>query len=220
MTRSQDNVGSISDRGAVLSRTAAKETIALGGICVDVLHQTASEGHSAHLLETPDSTNWREWEKLATEEWDLRHCTSKLERRDTFWRTLVANHRSSTELATANLGQQFEDWWNEEDGDQTEWRSMLRYTINPSSRLFVTKRGYLSLTCEHALPSDKVCMLWGGQFFFLLRERKPQLAGDAGDEPTKYSLVGGDTYVHGLVNGVGLSMLRAEGISEETYVLV
>jgi len=226
-------------RQAVFS-TESKGLIQLAGVQIDIVQNVAQEAHFAHLIGSPSSLTWAAWEKLVMKEWGPLVYPTKASRREAFWRTMIAGLTHQTQRDASDLGQQFEQWWNQaaerthhlqDDEQQDEsfkyptdfrdWLSKLYFTIRPNSRLFLTQRGFIGLTCEHTVPGDKVCLLWGGRFPFLLREQASE-----SDSKTKntsvvrnHALVGGEAYVHGLADQA-FKIVEDEGISEQVFHLI
>ncbi len=100
-----------------------------------------------------------------------------------------------------------------------DWVSK-QHTKHRRRRLFRTRRGLLGISCQHVQPGDKIGILWGGRFPFILREHgRMVLPGregflsntDDSVQPT-YKLVGGECYVHGLSGGEGIHVAEQEGI--------
>jgi hypothetical protein len=85
-------------------------------------------------------------------------------------------------------------------------------------RLFRTERGYLGISCKHILPGDKVCILWGGALPFILRQvgtaTIPQSNQHGGRVVETFEFVGGDAYIHGIVDGEALKIAEQGNIAE------
>jgi hypothetical protein len=89
--------------------------------------------------------------------------------------------------------------------------------------LFETTRHRFGRSCVHVLPGDKICLLYGGRLPFILRKAgMVKLAANI-DEPTKrqaYQLIGGECYVHGLVDGEGLKIAEREDSHVQDFYLI
>jgi hypothetical protein len=121
---------------------------------------------------------------------------------------------------------EFERWW--ERGDLTSTSETRKAAGTADSSLFYhfvanlmvangayllrTRLGYLGLACKHVAPDDKVVVLWGSHLPSILREvtQEPKYetgdidAGALGSRPDvrpTYKFIGGQVYVHGLMDG-------------------
>ena len=100
-------------------------------------------------------------------------------------------------------------------------------------RLFRTRRGYVGMSCPHVQEGDYVAVLWGGRMPFILRPRTffqlhemdgipttfQNLQKDGNDAICAYELIGGECYVHGLVDGEVLDVAENETMQPSTIYL-
>ena len=140
---------------------------------------------------------------------------------EVLWRTLVGNSSRELGIAPPEYGefwQQFYEMVKLGSDDDTRTRIQAHPYMNPfksvyewleSGRLFVTQGGFVGMGWAGMQKGDKVALIIGALTPYLLREVPAGLAGEAGQ--TKYQLVG-ECYVHGLMNGEGLTMGDVEDI--------
>ena len=90
--------------------------------------------------------------------------------------------------------------------------------------LFETRNRRFGITCPHVLPGDKICLLYGGHFPFVLREvgtfKSFVIKGEPPTKKQAYIIIGGETYVHGLMDGEGLKLAAQERLTAEDICLV
>jgi hypothetical protein len=81
-------------------------------------------------------------------------------------------------------------------------------------RPFRTERGYLGISCNHIQPGDKVCILWGGALPFVPRQvgraTIPQSNQQRQTVVETFQFVGGEAYIHGIVDGEALKIAEQE----------
>lgn len=151
---------------------------------------------------------------------DLERYGSSLSpiKREIFWRTLVMDARkygqvSQVSPASAEIGKWFDVMVNKsEHPDDVAKSTRLFYAQGGfTSRCFyTTASGGNGLGPYQTMPGDKVTMLYGGQFCYILRE-----CGDY------YTFVG-DAYLHGVMHGeiLDLGMQKEwEKLEERDFVL-
>ncbi len=100
-------------------------------------------------------------------------------------------------------------------------------------RLFRTRRGYVGMSCPHVQKGDYVAVLWGGRLPFILRPRTlfrlleldgtslpfQNLQEDDNDATCAYELIGGECYIHGLVDGEVLDIAENEDLQSTMIYL-
>jgi hypothetical protein len=89
--------------------------------------------------------------------------------------------------------------------------------------LFETAGNRLARSCKHVKPGDKICLLYGGRLPSILREAGIINVRDENGKVTKtqaYQLVGGESYVHGLVEGEGLAIAEKQNLPVQDFCLV
>jgi hypothetical protein len=169
-------------------------------------------------------------------------------RMEAFWRTMITNQmwddgESKYVKAPSRLGGQFHRWSSRGDLDSTadaRWLGRVagdsgfydfinNLLVGNKARLFRTQGGYLGLACEHVRPKDKVVILWGGHLPFLLREctSKREVSGAARESDASthamtaaYTLVGGQVYVHGIMEGEGIGLAERTGFQPREFCIV
>ena len=144
------------------------------------------------------------------------------DKEDVLWRALLANTIRPGLPAREEYRHFFESWLlihrqraaNGTDGkiDKGIWDEAWMFNAAFSDamenrELFSTKSGLIGIGPPYIKPGDLLCIIIGAQTPFLVRKRStiPEKASPV------YELVG-DCYVHGLMNGEGLSMGKAEDI--------
>ncbi|KAK0510324.1 hypothetical protein JMJ35_007718 [Cladonia borealis] len=89
--------------------------------------------------------------------------------------------------------------------------------------IFETKCCRFGKSCSHVLPGDMICILYGGRLPFIIREAGvvdiPHSNGDPYERQI-YRLIGGDCYVHGLVDGEIANMAETEGFCVQDFCLI
>jgi hypothetical protein len=184
-------------QGVLLS--AGGDSILCQGMHIDKIIEIGEPFGSGR----PDSTTLvsccRKW-------WELYRANSRngQDTREDFWRTLIANRLENFEgEPSITFLQDFKSW--------LEWNEGRLYLFLPNnkklpddrvnalirrsclSRTFaVTGRGYPALVPERAQIGDEICMLFGGDVPFILRQRQEN-----------WSLIG-EAYVHGFMDGEAL----------------
>jgi hypothetical protein len=151
------------------------------------------------------------------------------------WRTLVADYdiftkkRANQELESHRLV--FEHWLHQEHGDSPlikAGHNIYKYMVmleraTELRRSFVSTKGYIGLAPFHAEVGDLICILFGGQTPFILRNcshAHPKLPHAFGGEGKTYLFVG-ESYVHGIMDGEAYEVFK-RGDSDaklETFVL-
>jgi hypothetical protein len=89
--------------------------------------------------------------------------------------------------------------------------------------LFETTGHRFGRSCTHVLPGDKICLLYGGRLPFVLRKAGMVDLAANNDQSTKrqaYQLIGGECYVHGLVDGEGLKITEREDSRMQDFCLI
>ena len=89
--------------------------------------------------------------------------------------------------------------------------------------IFKTKNRRFGQSCHHVRPGDKVCLLYGGRLPFILRGAgMTKVVNENGETFQKqcYQMIGGECYVHGLVDGEGLEIARRENLPVEDFCLI
>ena len=117
----------------------------------------------------------------------------------------------------------------EQDGSKTDLAiDQIAREISTIGRgfqtLFETKNHRFGSTCPHVLPGDKICLLYGGHFPFVLREVETlesfKVREGQPSQKKAYQIIGGESYVHGLMDGEGLELAAREGLSAQDICLV
>ena len=99
----------------------------------------------------------------------------------------------------------------------------IKYIAVGHRSLFETKEHRFGQSCRHILPSDKICLLYGGHVPFVLREARKVVLTDSDDhsiENQAYQLFGGGCYVDGLMDNQGLEIAEREGLPVQDIYLV
>ena len=89
--------------------------------------------------------------------------------------------------------------------------------------IFETKERRFGQSCHHVRPGDKICLLYGGRLPFILREAgMTDVVKENGEKVQRqlYQMVGGESYVHGLVDGEGLEIARQKNLPVEDICLI
>ena len=142
---------------------------------------------------------------------------------DVLWRALLANTIRPGLPAREEYRHFFESWLlihrqraaNGTNGkiDKGIWDEAWMFNAAFSDAMdtrviFTTKRGLIGIGPPYMQSGDMVCIIIGAQTPFLVRKRMSPIPEKAAPV---YELVG-DCYVHGLMNGEGLSVGKAEDI--------
>jgi hypothetical protein len=202
--------------------------LSLAGVEIDAIQQVSKNTHSSEEYGNPRSDTWLEWRAIALEEQDADPYRDGVGRQEAFWRTLITNQiwddpRSEYVNAPESVGIEFERWSKREDLKSTsEARNVAQNPDEPfyyfvanlmvgnQAHLFRTQRGYIGLACKHIKEGDKVVVFWGSHLPSILRETKSgaeqKLSVADASNPEKemiltYRLIGGQTYVQGLMDG-------------------
>ena len=99
----------------------------------------------------------------------------------------------------------------------------IKHIAKGHRSLFETKQHRFGQSCRHILPGDRICLLYGGQLPFTLREaRKVVLRGsnDQSIENQAYQLFGGGCYVDGLMDNQVFEIAEREGLPVQDIYLV
>ena len=89
--------------------------------------------------------------------------------------------------------------------------------------IFETKEHRFGQSCHHVRPGDKICLLYGGRLPFILRKASmTDIVNENGETVQKqsYQMIGGECYVHGLVDGEGLEIARRKDLPVEDFCLI
>jgi len=81
--------------------------------------------------------------------------------------------------------------------------------FSTNRKFFVTDKGYFGLGPRALHKNDALCVLFGGQVPYVLREG-----------PTGQYVFIGECYVHGVMNGEALSLLKTGAANEQWFDLV
>jgi hypothetical protein len=167
----------------------------------------------------PDSTTLvsccRKW-------WELyrAHSRNGQDTREGFWRTLIANRLENFEgEPSITFLQDFKSWLEWDEGrfylylpknkklpdDRVD--ALIRRSC--LSRTFaVTSRGYPALVPERAQIGDDICVLFGGDVPFILRQRQKN-----------WSLIG-EAYVHGFMDGEVFKSVERGERERELFTII
>jgi hypothetical protein len=208
--------------------TPSTKVLSLVGIEIDTIQQVSKKTHFSEQYGVPRSDVWSEWKAIALKEQDADPYEHMAGRREAFWRTIITNQiwddpRSEYIKAPEYVAVEFERWSKREDLKSTfEARKAARNSgdwfynfvgnlmVGNQAHLFRTQRGYLGLACKHIAAGDRVIILWGGHIPSILREAEPESEHKIGaadalnpgpDTRSTYRFIGGQIYVHGLMDG-------------------
>lgn len=95
---------------------------------------------------------------------------------------------------------------NLEEGERLHWVRADIKNATSRRRLIETSQGYIGLGPEYCQVGDQVCVLYGGQVLYILRE--------CGSHEFKFV---GECYLHGMMDG---EALQHKHFSEREFVLV
>jgi hypothetical protein len=177
--------------------------------------------------ETPESQEqmfsvFKTWWPLA------KHHTSEIsaagERRiDAFWRTIITDMKSSMWLKATQdeEGAQFRRWMTVHDpsafepadlATKAKEEDIIHFLASfqqatPTRRFFITKEGHMGLGPRLVEPGDVVCVLFGSQVPFILREVDDH-----------YLLIG-ECYCHGIMEGEAMLGLEDGKLSPQDFIL-
>lgn len=167
-------------------------------------------------------------------------CSNEEERQKALCRTLISDALDSNNRSSSVAISQVMAWLRDlsieiNDADEhtqdviTDGLTVgtmifqIKHIADGTQSLFETKEHRFGQSCRHILPGDKICLLYGGQFPFILRgARKVVLRGsnDHSIENQAYQLFGGGCYVDGLMDGQGLEIAEREGLPVQDIYLV
>ena len=152
------------------------------------------------------------------------YAQENYDREDVLWRALLANTIRPGLPAREEYRRFFQSWLQihrqpvangNDDGkiSKSIWNEAWMFNAAFSDAMdtrviFTTKRGLIGIGPPYIQVGDLLCIIIGAQTPFLVRKRilpVPETAAPV------YELVG-DCYVHGLMNGEGLGMGKAEDI--------
>jgi hypothetical protein len=224
------------------------DALILAGVEFDTIEEVCTSFHQKDLYGVPNTPIWSEWRDLALRPQPDDPYTDVHGRTEAFWRTMITNQtwdddKSRYVKAPSQLHEQFHHWLSRDDlGTTEDARRLARMEgelgfydfvnnllVGNDARLFRTRGGYLGLACEHVRPNDKIVILWGGHLPFLLRECKSEgtdpVAEKGGytsenDMAETYRLVGGQIYVHGIMEGEGIELASARGFQHREFCIV
>jgi hypothetical protein len=172
--------------------------------------------------------NWQVWASLALESISGRKEPYEPPgaRFDALWKALTFGGVKIPGKSDEQIAEDFREWWSAgrpiESPAHADWSQRLgayetfKKQAFPNGlyadnrRLFRTHRGYIGTACEHAKPDDLVCILWGGALPFILRQTDI-------DDDRPYHIVGGATYIHGIMFGEALKIAEQEKIPEQGF---
>jgi Heterokaryon incompatibility protein (HET) len=87
-------------------------------------------------------------------------------------------------------------------------------------RSFVfTSNGRFGLGPRMAREGDAVVVLWGGNVPFVLRTKEMDEDGDGREDAERWKLVG-EAYVHGIMRGEGMEILKSGMVEEREFVIL
>ena len=152
------------------------------------------------------------------------YAQNDYDKEDVLWRALLANTIRPGLCAREEYRQFFESWLlihrqpaanGSNDGkiNKSIWDEAWMFNAAFSDAMdtrviFTTKRGLIGIGPPYIQAGDLLCIIIGAQTPFLVRKRMSPISEKAAPV---YELVG-DCYVHGLMNGEGLGMGKAEDI--------
>jgi hypothetical protein len=154
-----------------------------------------------------------------------------------FWMTLVADYdcfrRTRTNQELKSHQSVFERWLHREPTELTqsspplEENNMIKYRVmlkraTELRRLFVSTKGYVGLAPFHAEVGDLICILFGGQTPFILRNcfhAHPQLPHTFSGEGRTHFFVG-ESYVHGIMDGEAYEEFKRDDSDAKSEMFV
>jgi hypothetical protein len=136
--------------------------------------------------------------------------------REAFLRTTVADLRTDYTERRPRRGFAI-DWSlaNRETSslsqdDRNEKMAMIRsYCLATDVTQFFWTNDFMGIVPDTAMEGDKICVLFGGQALYVLREKEDGL----------HEFIG-ECYVHGLMDGEALYILEGGNVERETFVLI
>jgi len=187
-------------------RQSSNETaLILKGVLFDKIKDCSGRpGHLFHDKGNKDPIY--DWVRLVKSSKVCRY-KSENDRSRAFLRTLVADFvhgKRATEIDVRAL----DDWvllkqshlGLEHLGDQIKLSAHLVEAVSAAwngRRFFISEKGYMGLAPITARAGDAICILFGGQVPFILRER----------DDSEHSMIG-ECYVHGIMDGEAIGNTR------------
>ena len=167
-------------------------------------------------------------------------CSNEKKRQEALCRTIINDKFGSTNRSNSVAISQAVAWLRDpsieiNDADEpTEYVITdgltvghlgyhIKHVATGRGSLFETKEHRFGQSCRHILPGDKICLLYGGQIPFILREACKIVLKDSDNhsiEHQAYRLFGAGCYVDGLMDGQGLEIAEREGLPVQDVYLV
>lgn len=143
---------------------------------------------------------------------------------EAFWRTVVTDYYYAAEYEAPDVrwpqgdtGKAFRIWTGElptdtevSPGDMS-FEALYRCSgISMSRGFVVTSKGHIGVAAPTVRKGDLVCVIYGGNVPYLLRRIE-----DTG----KFEYVG-EVYIHGIMDGEALDLVRKGEVKEESFTIV
>jgi hypothetical protein len=198
------------------------------GVEFDVVESVVGAGMTIDEFDDPADPVWAAWTDFAVgrDASSSGPYVSAEERWDAYWRTLVYDSDGGGKFADASLGGVFRSFMDGTLADRSKFTGRL---VFKGRKLYRTRRGYLGNGCDQVRAGDKIYICHGARFPFVLREGEEVRGARAGlqsvGEGTEletyvgHTMVGGDTYIHGLCRGEGLDIAEKEGLESQMVCL-
>jgi hypothetical protein len=168
-------------------------------------------------------TEWGAWEGFAISMGDT-YGEKAEDKEEAFWRILVAGSDGKGSFAPQEFGKMFRCWRTNtppSDVEEALYKSFTHqlFRTTRGRKLFLTKRGYLGISHCWIEEGDSISILRGGKLPILGRASGAAVMAseeDADEVAAElvpiYRLVGGGgTYVHGIMDGEAVGILKKEG---------
>ena len=207
------------------------ETLTLEAILIDTMNVYLPQPHitlSWNLTDASseeyrdDMVSWVDQLRVAVNA-SIHYSNNSYDKEDVLWRALLANTIRPGLPAREEYRRFFQSWLqihrqpaangNDTTISKTIWDEAWMFNAAFSDAMdtrviFTTKRGLIGIGPPYIQAGDLLCIIIGAQTPFLVRKRMSPVPEKAAPV---YELVG-DCYVHGLMNGEGLSMGKEEDI--------
>jgi hypothetical protein len=202
------------------NRLSDTDSLVLTGFVFDTLDDLCEPAvtfvidSSAFNTSQQQNTIIQEWDEKALHAPGLLNpYTIPCGRQEAFWRTLVADMIGDWRATEEPLVEEMFNVWSGRAEAPAGARSFTEPFVSAvvrashNRRFGITSKGYMVLAPAGAMKSDLVCVLFGGQTPFILREEHGRL-----------HLVGA-CYVHGIMFGEAMEDLKSGRYEVQDFVL-
>ena len=218
------------------------EFCSISGFVTDTIAQLGDPVMDIESIKSPEMPLLQQWIAIFETSTDTNGpYKTEDDLFDALWMTLVADYDDfRRERTNQNLKLHrsvFERWLHREHREIPEPSppitaedGMVKYKYRPmleratgSRRLFISTKGYVGLAPLNAEVSDLICILYGGQTPFILRNYSntcPKIQHIFGEEGNAYLFIG-ESYVHGIMDGEAYGEFKRGNSNAklETFVL-